>query len=69
MLAMKYFCVTRVHVNVLVYNFVSATNRRRIYDIINVMEALEMISKQSKNWYLWHGRGNLTTTLAKFKVQ
>ena len=43
-------------------------NRRRIYDIINVMEALEMISKQSKNWYLWHGRGNLLSTLAKLKV-
>ncbi len=43
-------------------------NRRRIYDIINVMEALEMISKQSKNWYLWHGRGNLLHTLAKLKV-
>lgn len=43
-------------------------NRRRIYDIINVMEALEMISKQSKNWYLWHGQSNLVTTLAKLKV-
>ena len=45
-----------------------AINRRRIYDIINVMEALEMISKQSKNWYMWHGRGNILQTLAKFKV-
>ena len=43
-------------------------NRRRIYDIINVMEALEMISKQSKNWYLWHGQSNLVATLAKLKV-
>ena len=45
------------------------TNRRRIYDIINVMEALEMISKQSKNWYKWLGRANLITTLAKLKVE
>lgn len=43
-------------------------NRRRIYDIINVMEALEMISKQSKNWYRWLGRGELVQTLAKLKV-
>ncbi|XP_011409329.2 PREDICTED: transcription factor E2F7-like, partial [Amphimedon queenslandica] len=43
-------------------------NRRRIYDIINVMEALEMISKQSKNWYQWHGQSNLVATLAKLKV-
>lgn len=44
-------------------------NRRRIYDIINVMEALEMISKQSKNWYQWHGQSNLVATLAKLKVR
>ncbi|XP_019853177.1 PREDICTED: uncharacterized protein LOC109582724 [Amphimedon queenslandica] len=43
-------------------------NRRRIYDIINVMEALEMISKQSKNWYQWHGQSNLVATLAKLKA-
>ena len=44
------------------------TNRRRIYDIINVMEALEMIVKQSKNWYTWLGRDGLLPTLAKLKV-
>ena len=49
--------------------FSSAINRRRIYDIINVLEALEMISKQSKNWYIWLGRTNLVATLAKLKVR
>ena len=49
--------------------FSPAINRRRIYDIINVLEALEMISKQSKNWYIWLGRTNLVATLAKLKVR
>jgi len=43
-------------------------NRRRIYDIANIFESLEMVVKQSKNWYLWLGRESLILTLAKLKV-
>ena len=50
-------------------SMVTGTNRRRIYDIINVLEAVEMIVKQSKNWYSWIGRGRLLHTLAKLKVR
>ena len=51
------------------YICLTGTNRRRIYDIINVMEALEMIVKQSKNWYTWLGRASLIQTLAKLRVR
>lgn len=40
------------------------TERRRIYDIVNVFEAVQMMSRVCKNVYRWHGRTYLVQSLA-----
>uniref|UniRef100_A0AC35FPT3 E2F/DP family winged-helix DNA-binding domain-containing protein n=2 Tax=Panagrolaimus sp. PS1159 TaxID=55785 RepID=A0AC35FPT3_9BILA len=42
-----------------------SVEKRRIYDIVNVMEALEAMSKTNKSFYRWHGLSRLPLLMAE----
>ncbi|CAI4221472.1 unnamed protein product [Auanema sp. JU1783] len=43
--------------------------KRRIYDIVNVMEALDAMSKTNKSFYRWQGLDNLPKLMAELQTE
>jgi len=42
--------------------------RRRIYDVTNILEALDMVSRKTKNAYVWHGTLHMAHTVKTLRV-
>ena len=68
MVMMMVMMIMMIMIMIMMMMVTTGVRKRRIYDVMNVLESVEIVQRQGKNAYVWLGTHEVEGALNRLKV-